>query len=34
MPYAKTSLRAEQRVLREKMRALGMSHRQIATEFA
>jgi hypothetical protein len=34
MPYAKTSLRAEQRVLREKMRALGMSHRQIAVEFA
>ncbi|PZS09152.1 MAG: hypothetical protein DLM64_11210 [Solirubrobacterales bacterium] len=34
MPYAKTSLRAEQRVLRDKMRALGMSHRQIAVEFA
>jgi tetratricopeptide (TPR) repeat protein len=34
MPYAKTSLRAEQRVLREKMRALGMSRRQIAVEFA
>jgi hypothetical protein len=34
MPYAKTSLRAEQRALREKMRALGMSHRQIAVEFA
>ncbi|HEY5989218.1 MAG TPA: hypothetical protein VIV12_22990 [Streptosporangiaceae bacterium] len=34
MPYAKTSLRAEQRSLREKMRALGMSHRQIAVEFA
>jgi hypothetical protein len=34
MPYAKTSLRAEQRTLREKMRALGMSHRQIAVEFA
>jgi WD40 repeat protein len=34
MPYAKTSLRGEQRVLREKMRALGMSHRQIAVEFA
>jgi hypothetical protein len=34
MPYAKTSLRAEQRVLREKMRALGMSHRQISVEFA
>ncbi len=34
MPYAKTSLRAEQRILREKMRGLGMSHRQIAVEFA
>src|SRR5262245_52290339 len=34
MPYAKTSLRAEQRALREKMRELGMSHRQIAVEFA
>jgi hypothetical protein len=34
MPYAKTRLRAEQRVLREKMRALGMSHGQIAVEFA
>ena len=34
MPYAKTSLRAEQRALREKMRALGLSHRQIAVEFA
>jgi len=34
MAYAKTGLRAEQRVLREKMRALGMSHRQIAVEFA
>ncbi len=34
MPYARTSLRAGQRVLREKMRALGMSHRQIAVEFA
>ena len=33
MPYAKTSLRAEQRALREKMRALGLSHRQIAVEF-
>jgi hypothetical protein len=33
MPYAKTSLRAEQRSLREKMRALGLSHRQIAVEF-
>jgi hypothetical protein len=34
MPYAKTSLRAEQRALREKMRELGMSHRQLAVEFA
>jgi hypothetical protein len=34
MPYAKTSLRGEQRALRENMRALGMSHRQIAVEFA
>jgi hypothetical protein len=33
MPYAKTSLRAEQRNLRERMRALGLSHRQIAVEF-
>ncbi len=34
MPYPKTSLRAEQRALREKMRELGMSHRQIAVELA
>jgi hypothetical protein len=34
MPYAKTSLRAEQRNLREKMRSLGLSHRQIAVELA
>jgi len=34
MPYAKSSLRAEQRALREKMRELGMSRRQIAIEFA
>lgn len=34
MPYAKTSLRAEQRALRESMRPLGLSHRQIAVEFA
>lgn len=34
MPYAKTSLRAQQRALREKMRAVGLSHRQIAFEFA
>jgi hypothetical protein len=33
MPYAKSSLRAEQRALREKMRELGMSRRQIAVEF-
>jgi hypothetical protein len=33
VPYGKTSLRAEQRALREKMRALGLSHRQIAVEF-
>jgi hypothetical protein len=31
--YAKTSLRAEQRALRDKMRAQGLSHRQIAFEF-
>src|SRR5215472_11184501 len=29
-----TSLRAEQRALRDRMRALGLSHRQIAVEFA
>ncbi len=34
MAYAKTSLRGEQRALREKMRALGLSHRQVAVEFA
>jgi hypothetical protein len=34
MTYVKTSLRAEERSLREEMRALGMSHRQIAVEFA
>jgi hypothetical protein len=34
MPYVKTSLRGEQRALREEMRALGLSHRQIAVEFA
>jgi hypothetical protein len=33
MPNAKTSLRAEQRALRGRMRALGLSHRQIAVEF-
>jgi hypothetical protein len=34
MANAKTSLRAEERGLREKMRGLGMSRRQIAVEFA
>jgi hypothetical protein len=34
MPYAKTSQRAEQRALREEMRGLGMSRRQVAVEFA
>jgi hypothetical protein len=34
MPYAKTSLRAEQRALRDKMRGVGLDHRQIAVEFA
>ena len=34
MAYARTSLRAEQRAVREKMRALGLSHRQIAFELA
>jgi hypothetical protein len=34
MAPAKTSLRAEQRALRDRMRAAGMSHRQIAVEFA
>jgi hypothetical protein len=34
MTYAKTSLRGEQRALRERMRALGLSRRQIAVEFA
>lgn len=33
MSYAKTSLRAEQRALRDKMRGRGLSHRQIAVEF-
>jgi hypothetical protein len=33
LPYAKTSERAERRALREKMRALGLSHQQIAFEF-
>jgi hypothetical protein len=34
MAYARPGLRAEQRAVREKMRGLGMSHRQIAVEFA
>jgi hypothetical protein len=34
MANAKTSLRGEQRELRERMRALGLSRRQIAVEFA
>ncbi|HUY49456.1 MAG TPA: hypothetical protein VMV92_27650 [Streptosporangiaceae bacterium] len=34
MPYAKTSLRAEKRALREKMRALGLGYGEIAAEFA
>lgn len=34
MAYAKTSLRGEQRALREQMRTLGLSYRQIAVEFA
>ncbi|MGH3158098.1 MAG: hypothetical protein ACRDNF_16185 [Streptosporangiaceae bacterium] len=34
MPYAKTSQRAEQRALREEMRALGMSRAQVAAEFS
>jgi len=34
VPYAKTSERAEQRALRERMRALGLTHPQIAFEFA
>lgn len=34
MSHVKISLRAEQRALRERMRALGMGQRQIAAEFA
>jgi tetratricopeptide (TPR) repeat protein len=34
MAYAKTSLRAEKRVLREKMRAMGAGYREISAEFA
>lgn len=33
MAYAKTILRAGKRVLREKMRDMGLKHRQIAVEF-
>jgi hypothetical protein len=32
MAYARTSLRSEKRALREKMRALGLGHREIAAE--
>lgn len=34
MAYAKTSLRRERRNLREKMRSMGLGHRDIAAEFA
>jgi tetratricopeptide (TPR) repeat protein len=34
MPYAKTSQRRERRDLREKMRSMGLGHRDIAAEFA
>jgi hypothetical protein len=34
MAYAKTSLRAEKRALREKMRAMGFGYREIAAELA
>src|SRR5487761_1747217 len=34
MAYAKTSLRAEKRALREKMRAMGLGYREIAAELA
>jgi hypothetical protein len=34
MPYAKTSLRAEKRALRDKMRSLGLGYDKIAAEFA
>ncbi len=33
MPYTKTSLRAERRALRERMRGLGLGYREIAVEF-
>ena len=34
MAYARTSLRAEKRALREKMRAMGLGHREVAAELA
>lgn len=34
MAYARTSLRAEKRALRERMRAAGLGHREIAAELA
>ena len=34
MPIVRITLPAEKRALREKMRALGLGHREIATEFA
>ena len=34
MPIVRITLPAEKRVLREKMRALGLGHREIAAEFA
>jgi hypothetical protein len=34
MPIAGITLPAEKRALREKMRALGLGHREIAAEFA
>src|ERR1017187_7683760 len=34
MPYAKTSERREKRLLREKMRSMGLGYRDIGAEFA
>ena len=34
MAYAKTSMRAEKRALREKMRAIGLGYPEIAAELA
>ena len=34
MPIVRITLPAEKRALREKMRALGLGHREIAAEFA